>query len=238
MTAAAALLVPMEDAPRFDRLWRLAMIRHDLPATEPEGWRKLAKARGPAAAAAVQEITGVASSMGGIGFVVAIGGKAWNDLPPATRRWFGSAAMLCFLRAMRIVIDKLEGSGDSSPIVLMLRRAPETLREGMDAAERLLAADTRARTRISTFSFVDGISDGHFAALDLLLFYGIERSALGRELASHPQREQVGQPPFPGNLALELWNQAFISRHLESVDWARPSQPAVRKRKEANRPID
>lgn len=233
-TAAAAVLVPSDDLAQFDRCWRLELIKNNLPVNEPYGWQKLAAERDARNASALRNLHNAAARMSGLGYVVAISGETWNSLPTATRRSFGSADTLCFLQVMRIVIDKLEECGETSPVSLRMQRDPGTLRASFDAVERLIAADTRASGRISTFAFVDPARDSHFAAIDLVLHTGMQRLMepgvdAGVDDGSIPQ-------PFPDNFALELWDKELVDRRLQSIEWGQPAQPAGRKRRRPSMP--
>lgn len=231
MTAAAACLVPSEEVARFDRLWRLRLLKHELSAADPGSWRKPTARSALSGQAAVRDLTDAVSAIDGLGFVVAIGAKSWSELPQPTRRGFGSARTLCFLRLIRIVFDKLEGSADSNRISLRLRLDMDAIGETMTAAERMMAVDSRARERLSCLAFVDPRSDSHFAAVDLVLHSGFQHSARTREQGRSTPEAGSSQPMFPSNFTLELWDGDFIARHLESLEWGGVLAPSGPRRK-------
>jgi hypothetical protein len=230
VTAVAACLVPSEEIAGFDGLWRLLLMKHDLPASGPDDWCTLIEKHDTESTTALRELTGAASNLNGLGFVVAIGRKTWGELPQPTRRRLGSAQTLCFLRLMRIVVDKLEGCGESARIAVRLRLDMAARNSSMRDVQAMMAADTRARERIASLSFVNPRNASHFSAIDLVLQNGLQELTRTTELAPTQQASQLAQAAFPANFALELWNGDFVSRHLESLEWGQSQLPAVRKR--------
>jgi hypothetical protein len=242
VTAAAAWLVPSEEIAALDRRWRLHLLEHDLPAGEPSAWRRLAGAhksvrKAARSSVALAELTRAAAGMSGLGFVVTIADGTWNELPSSVRRSFRSPDRLCFLRVMRIVVDRLEGCGQASPFELRMRRDDVGLRDRAEAVEQLLGADTRARDLISLLAFVSPRAAGHFDAIDMVVQTGLSR--LQAHIEKGEERAAADPLPFPPSFLLEHWDATFVSQSLESLEWGRldrPQPPGSRRRKDGDVP--
>ena len=230
----AAYLVPSEDVERFNRHWRHLLAKHELPLSEPGGWREIAARRAKAGHDAVSSFAAAGARYEALPFVVGIDHSTWSKLGSA-RQLFGTPQMFCFLRLMRQVLDRMEAVEEKSAITVMFARDVDDLIGGANAAMRLYKTDTRAPERVQSITFTDPRRDCVFAAVDLLIHMSLSRITVAQERTGTrlSQALQIARdlPPLPDDVTVEMWDEAYSQRHLASLEWGMSGAVAGRKRK-------
>ena len=156
MVTCAAYLVHSSQCERLDRHWRNLLMKHDLPVNNPGGWRGIARSSSLSEedkGAALREFAIAAA--GATGFVVAIREATWARVFRSRRRLFGSAEAFCYLRLLRVVLDRLESVQETSPIAVLFRRDVGSMDRTAKSAAKLFKMDTRASERVESMAFVE-----------------------------------------------------------------------------------
>ena len=228
MVTCAAHLVHSSQCERLDRHWRNLLMKHDLPVTNHGGWLGIARSKSLSEedkGATLREFAIAAGDA--MGFVVAIHEATWARVFRSRRRLFGSAEAFCYLRLLRVVLDRLESVQEASPIAVLFRRDVGSMDRAAKSAAKLFEMDTRACERVESMAFVDSRRDCHFAMTDLLIHLALPRlTGVPAGTAKHPPaalRTASLLPPLPDQVVIELWDEDFARRHIESLDWSMSS---------------
>ena len=224
------------DERRFcERRWRQKLFRHELPNLQVDQWAELVKARRwdlAERSRVLADFEQVVTDHRFVGFYAAMDVSVWMGLDQKRRRVFKSPEIFCFLRVLRLVVDRLEAVSETTPVQLVLAPGADRIVTSAEAIAFTYVMDSRSADRLGDVRFCDPRRSSYFQAVSLMsgrlrAQLGARREGAGRQAAwlkalsaTSASVETIG----------EYWDEAHCERYLASVDWDVPHQRGIRHR--------
>ena len=221
----------------FNQHWCHLLLKHDLPGISLESWSDVVRRRGwdvTTSREVLADFTRAIETHDLIGFVVVMDAAGWNALAANERRVFGSASNFCFLRVVRLVLDRLEAANRTAPITIVFDQTLDRLAHRSTAVHTLFEMDSRAIDRVDSIRFSNPAR--HFQLQATKLLTSMTRRRLAelpgaslrlpawlRKLDELPAAEETG--------VWEHWDKAFTRRHAGSIEWDMPRATSTRSRR-------
>lgn len=236
VVGCTAFVLPVEERMFCERRWRQQLLSHALPAFELEHWSELIKVRRwemPQRSRILGDFLQVVQDHSVVTIYAVMDTLVWRSLDQRQRRVFKSAEAFCFLRVLRLLVDRLEAASETGPLQLLLAACEDSLVAGAEALAFGYAMDTRASARLMDVRFCDPRHCTYLQAVDFM------SRRLRGQLAER-RADAGGKPAWlkmlgPVNVTDETigeyWDQEHCERYIASVDWDVPDQRRIGRRR-------
>ena len=236
VVGCSALILDASERRSCERKWSQQLLRHELPALSLDSWPELVKGRRwdmDQRGQVLSDFAKIVEQHSVVGFYAAMETSVWRGLDQRKRRVFRSAEAFCFLRLLRLIVDRLEATSQTAPVQLVLATGAEGLVAGADLLAMAYGMDSRASDRLGDVRFCDPRKSTFSQIVELMT--GRLRSELSERSGAAAREpgwlKSVGDIGAGAGMIGEFWDAAHCARYLASVDWDVPDQRSGGRRR-------
>lgn len=244
ITCSAAYLDGAAGSVQFSRLWRQLLLKHGLKLVSGRDWQSTVESKGwddEQAQAVLSSFYDAISSEQLLGIAVAIDTRMWQKLRSRMRGLaIGSAEEFAFQRLIRLMLDRLEACGQSTPVTLVFDAEVRHLSRRTGSVRLMYQLERRASNCIPNIQFSYFDRQSHLQAVGLLAHF-VRNSLLdGSDSAQH-LKSLTALPDASGTPAaaiFEFWDHQYVKKWLDSIEMQAGTPGSAPKRRRSKRKMD
>ena len=223
--SCAILLAPAGGSGIVQARWQFLLLKHGLRALKLEEWPQMAKQKKWGAETQTQLLTEFVDTIkhsSQFGICVSIAPEVWQQFLPDRKRQFGSPHEFCFLRSLRLALDRLETSAMHEAGSFIFPRDLISFDSTAHLLMRWFNTDSRASEYAKTIEFVDIDRSAQLQASSLMARMGMRDFKARNQKRLDLSQAQMVLPPLPSFGVSEFWDQQYADRHGGGVEWDLP----------------
>lgn len=224
---AAGYIAPPSVLNSFQEIWKLFLVKHNLEWLHMKDFMNDKSSEyaylgwdWPKKKSVLEDFSGAIKMNHLIGFGVSIDAEAWRKMPSHITKQFGTAQELCFMRILRMVVERLKRSCPDERVSIIFDCDQTFAPARFQRYLRLREYDEAASQFLSSFTVADPRVYLALQAADLLAWE--TRKDLLRQIDGHESRPEFKHmmlvlPGFFPDYTAELWTEEALQREFNST---------------------